>query len=49
MILCPVCKTELIHKLHGSAFFICKECETAIRKEKDMPQKQNDIYNEHGD
>ena len=46
MILCPVCKTELIYKLPGSAFFICKECETAIREEKDMPFEQKNIYNE---
>ena len=46
MVLCPICKDKLTTKIPNSAFYVCKKCETAIRKEKDMPHKQNNIYND---
>jgi len=46
MILCPICKDKLTTKISNSAFYVCKKCETAIRKEEDMPHKQNNIYND---
>ena len=45
MVLCPLCKDKLTTKIGNSAFYVCKKCEMAIRKEEDMPHKQNSIYN----
>lgn len=46
MILCPICKSKLVSQLPNSTFYVCNKCQLATRAEEDMPQKQNDIYDE---
>lgn len=43
MSLCPICNAELVCSLPNS-FFVCKKCKVAVREEKYMPLKQEDIF-----